>query len=385
MTKEDLIQKFPTKRIEPVDGMAVTADIWREAHEYHRQQQRFHALLSHGSGVVTGLEVIASDPPDSSVYIMPGIAIDTQGQTIVLPEALAYEIGRSRGTLYLLLTYGESRPKADKGRGDGPMYVHAQFGIEAVSALPDSPYVELARIRRQEREAPIVNAKDPLFPSLNEIDLRFRQEIGVVPQEATRLAVSYVGGPESREHGRGVTYLARALRQAGQGVWVDDGIPLASGLEDYALVYLVGQDAFQLERDEMNAVYAYLQGGGTVLVESCRRAISAGDPPADASFFELLASMGLQLEELPPDHALLLDPFLFSQPPPGFETEGAPQLSIGEGVIFSTHDYGCLWRGQRRGRAATREEIRTAMEWGSNVVAYASARHSRRMDRSEGG
>lgn len=385
MTKEDLIQKFPTKRIEPVDGMAVTADVWREAHEYHRQQQRFHALLSHGSGVVTGLEVIASDPPDSSVYILPGIAIDTQGQTVVLPEPLAYELGQARGTLYLLLTYGESRPKADKGRADGPLYVHAQFGIAAVSALPDTPYVELARIRRQERDAPIIDAEDALCPSLNEIDLRFRQEIGVAPQEVTRVAVSYVGGAESQEHGRGVRYLARTLRQAGQGVWVDDGVPLASGLEDYALLYLVGQDAFQLEREEMNAVYAYLQGGGTVLIESCRREISDGDPPADASFLELLASMGLQLEELPADHKLLLEPFLFGQPPPGFETEGTPQLSLGEGVIYSTHDYGCAWRGQRRGRAATREEIRTAIEWGSNIMAYAIARLSRRRDRSEGG
>jgi len=50
---------------------------------------------------------------------------------------------------------------------------------------------------------------------------------------------------------------------------------------------------------------------------------------------------------------------------------------ISDAVIFSTHDYGCLWQGERRGGSASREEIRSAMEWGSNVVAYALARHKR--------
>ncbi len=76
MDNKDLLQEFPAKRIKPVDGLAVTAKVWEEAHEYHRQRQRFHAMLNHGAGVVTGLEVIASDPPDTAVYVQPGIALD---------------------------------------------------------------------------------------------------------------------------------------------------------------------------------------------------------------------------------------------------------------------------------------------------------------------
>jgi len=88
----------------------------------------------------------------------------------------------------------------------------------------------------------------------------------------------------------------------------------------------------------------------------------------------LLASMGVQLEELSPDHRLLREPFLFAAPPPGFEIEAEQQFLAGEGVLYSTYDYGCLWRGERRGRAATREEIRAALEWGGNIVAYALER-----------
>lgn len=376
MNDKELLQSFPTKRIYPVDGMAVTAEVWEEAHAYHRRQQQFHTRWAHGAGIVVGLEVIASDPPDSSVYIQPGIAIDSRGRTIVLPEPLAYDLGESRGRLYLLLTYAESPPQAEDNQEDGPRYVSAHFGLEAVSTLPETPHVELARIRRQGREAAIVDAKDPAHPVENEIDQRFRRPIGASAQPAVSLAVGYMGGPSGRRHGQGASNLAHALRRSGALVWVDDGVPLGAGLEDYALVYLVAEDAFQLSRDEMNALYAYLQEGGTLLIESCRHGTEGTAPPSDASFADLLASLGVQLEEVPGGHSLLREPFLFAAPPPGFETEAEAerQFLIGEGVLFSTYDYGCLWRGERRGRAASREEIRAAMEWGSNIVAHALAR-----------
>ena len=378
MIKDDLLKEFPTKRIKPEDGMAVTAQVWEEAHDYARQRLRYHDLLRHGPGIVTGLEVIASDPPDSSVYILPGIAVDPRGEVITLTEPVAYNVGSAQGFLYLVLTYEESRPTADRDQEEGPRYVHAQFGIEARPTLPDTPYVELARLRRRDRESSLADAQDAEHPGLNEIDLRFRPETGAAPEPVIAIAVSYTGGLTDAGHGRGASYLARALRRSGQRVWVDDRVPLAPGLEGYTLAYLVGRDAFQLSRDEMNALYAFLQGGGTILIESCRNGTKAGEPPADASFLDLLASLGVQLSELKPGHDLLVEPYLFATPPAGFEVpesgQGVPKVMAGEGVIFSTWDYGCLWQGERRGRPASREEIRTAMEWGSNIVAYALAR-----------
>ena len=363
--------------------MAVTAEVWEEAHGYHRQRQRFHALLSHGPGIVTGLEVIASDPPDSSVYILPGIAVDPQGRTIVLAEPVAYDVGSvAEGVLHLLLSYGEGRPRAggDQGQPDGPLYVHAEFGVEARSTWPDTPCVELARVRRQSRESPIHDAKDEMHPGPNEIDTRFRQEVGAAPQEVASMAVVYLGGGKKDvRHGQGASYLARAFGRLGlRGgecrLHVDYDVPLDPGLETYTLVYLVGQGAFQLGKEEMEALYGYLQGGGTAFIESCRRDTSTGDPPADASFSTLMADLGLQLSELQPDHRLLAEPFLFGAPPPGFETQGAPKVVVSDEVIFSTHDYGCLWQGERRTGPASREEIRAALEWGCNVVAYAVQR-----------
>jgi len=161
VSSEELLKKIPTKRIKPFDGMAITAHIWDEAHEYHRLQQRFHTLFNHGAGIVTGLEVIASDPPDTEVYVLPGIAVDPLGQIIVLPQPVSYDIGREmEGLLYILLSYGESRPRADEDhpQADDPKYIHAEFSLFARTVLPAGPWVELGRVNRQSRDAPFHNA-----------------------------------------------------------------------------------------------------------------------------------------------------------------------------------------------------------------------------------
>ena len=378
LIKEELLKELPSRRIKPFDGMSVTAAVWEEAHEYHRQQQRFHNLLNHGAGILTGLEVIASDPPDNSVYILPGIACDSSGQTIVLPEPLSFDLGAAQGLVYLLLSYGEGGPRTEGGsESDNTLYIHAQYSLEARPALPETGYVELARVRRQERGAPIRDAQDRVSPRSNEIDLRFRRDLGVKARAVASVAVCYLGGSADQRHGRGVGFLANALGRSGDlSLWVDHSVSLTAGadLSGYTLVYLVGLGAFRLSPDEMNVLYGYLQGRGTLLFESCRHDAPSGDSPAETAFLDMLSSFGVQLNELPSDHRLLVEPLLFAAPPPGFETEGVPTIKLSDGVILTNCDYGCLWQGERRGRVATREEIRTAMEWGRNLVTYAIER-----------
>jgi hypothetical protein len=373
--KEDLIRLFPTKRVSPFDGMAVTADVWAQAHEYHRQRQQLHALFNNGAGIVTGLQVIASDPPDSAVYILPGVAVDDEGQVIVLPKPRAYNMGTAQGYLYLLLTYGQSGPRADEDEPEGMRFLFDEFGIQATPILPSPPYVELARIWREGRETTIADAQDPSHPELNEIDLRFRQEIGRTLPKVARIAAKTLGDTPCPEHEQGISYLARACRRAGlYQAWVDKNVALDDRLSTYALVYLSARSTFQLERDEMNALYAYLQEGGTVLCEGCRQELTDKGSPADTSFADLLGSFGIELEALPANHDIVSKPNLFRVAPPGFETEGEPGIQIGRGVILSTYDYGCLWQGERRSGPASREEIRTALEWGGNILSWAAER-----------
>jgi hypothetical protein len=375
----ELRQAFPTKRLKPEDGLAVTAQVWEEAHEHHRQQLRFHSLLGHGAGIVTGLEVIASDPPDSSVYILPGMAIDSAGQSIYLAEPITYDIGqRLDGRLYLVLSYGEGNPRPGAAVQDGgtpPMYVHTEFVLQALPSLPEGPYVELARVHRVGRESALRDPREAQHPGVNEIDQRFRREAGARQAEIVSVGIAYPGAAAVARHGRGLGYLARALSHShDRRVVVDDNIPLAPGLESYTVVYLVGQAEFQLSPDEIAALAGALQAGSTVFVESCRRETALGEPPSDASFAALFSSLGVQLEEVRAGHGLLAEPNLFAAPPSGFETQGTPSVRAGGGVVFSSSDYGCLWQGERRSGAASREHIRSAQEFGGNLIAYAVER-----------
>jgi hypothetical protein len=372
MSVQDFQHIFPDRRIEPVDGMAVTADIWEQAHAYHRRNLQFHNLLHHGPGIVAGLEVIASDPPDTSVYILPGVAVDPAGQAIVLPQPVAYDIGHEmEGLLYLLLSYGESRPRLDESGEEGdPLYVHSEFSIAARAVVPNTPSVELARIRRASRQDPFLDAQDPVQPGPNQIDLRFRREIRA-PHDVT-MGVCYLGNVKARKHGQGASYLAHTLNRSGNyRLFVTDDVPLAPGVETNTLIYLVGEGEFELSSGQVNGLSNYVKRGrGTLFVESV-------DAAAEATFMNLLASMDMEPAALSPGHRLLIEPHLFVAPPPGFEAEARSEVLVNEGVIFSACNYGLVWQGKTNDGVPSREQIRSAVEWGTNIVAYASHRAGR--------
>ncbi len=370
MNLRDLLQQYPMKRLKPTVGMAVTADLWEEAHQYHRQCQAFLTLFSHGPGIVTGLEVVASNPSDTAVYILPGVAIDSSGQIIVLPQPVAYDVGREmEGLLYLLIGYGESRPKAVNGNQQegSPVYITAEFSISAQTTLPDTPRVELARVRRSSRDTAFVNAQNPVQPGLNEIDLRFRREVGA-PGEVT-VAVCYLGQVAYKRHGLGATYLAQTLNHNGQyRVIVEDDVKIGPTIMSNTLVYLVGQGSFTLEPSIVNGLRNYVQRRkGTLLIECL-------DAEAEASFRAFLEEQELLSGAIESGHRLLSQPYLFKEIPPGYEPQGQARLLVNNGVIFSTYNYGLLWQGERRDGPATRSEIRTATEWGANILTYAAGR-----------
>jgi hypothetical protein len=92
---------------------------------------------------------------------------------------------------------------------------------------------------------------------------------------------------------------------------------------------------------------------------------------------DILGSFGVKLADLPAGHDLLTGPALFATPPAGFEAGTSSAVQIADGTIFSAVDYGCLWQGERRGGTPSREEIRSATEWGSNIIAHAIQRRAK--------
>ncbi len=372
MYENEILGLFPDRRIKAFDGMAVTADVWESAHEYHRNLLELHARFAHGPGIVYGLDVVAGEPPSSSVYVRPGIAVDAMGRTIVIKKPEGYDLRHMQGIIHIILSHSESLPRADAARDDdAPRFVHSSYAIEAVQLLPQTPYIELARVRRT--QGVVTNALNSDLPALNEIDQRQRVQMNQAEPTPAQLAVVNLDGRDLG-HAVGAGYLARQINQTGmRRVVVESEAQLTPAILNATLVYLVAQEPFRLAQEQLGTLYEFYRQGGTVFYESCRNGLNR-EPAADASFSELMEAMGLTLQPVPEGHPLLRDPWLFAVPPDGYETQTGGRLLATDGVLFSSYDFGCIWRGQRRGRPAARSEIRSAMEFGENLVALAQRR-----------
>ena len=378
---------FPTQRLNATDGLAITGAVWTEAHDYHRRALAAHTIGLHSTGIITGLQVVASRPPDSYLNVQPGVAVDPLGQVIVVPKLQARNLNTMAGLLYLILEFYEGPPHAVGAATteSDPKYVDAEFRLQVTTKLPDRPYVELARLQRSAATASITNANDPDLPIVNEVDLRFRQEIGHGKREPILFGVVHLGDDALKtDHVAGIVNLARALRhRTGHRIWVEPAVTLKDDLTRYTMLWLVGKNSFLLSLDEQTQLRLYVQNGGTLFGEGCRQETGGRDPAAHKSLLDLARALKVSPQEAPPLRPTWLDqPHLFATLPEGYESKVKPLLTVADGVIVSNCDYGCLWQGKRRDRLPTRSEIRDTLELGENLLAYALLRREERQART---
>ena len=367
MASDNLLNLFPQRKIRPYNGLPVTAEIWDEAHSYHERTQHAHNLFFHGSGILVGLEVVASDPPDHLVYILPGAAVDPTGQLIVLAEPVAYDLGSDTdGRLVLFISYRKSlaAPRPEDA-GVLPEYLEDQFLVAAAPKLPEQPAVELARFERAGREAPLRDAADPRRPQPGEIDLRYRRLIPLHAEQGVSAAVVYLGEGVEKDLGSGLARLSGELRQRAQlNLVVDDDLQFGPEVLGYALICLEVHGEFQLSPAQVKGLKGYLERGGVVFLEYA-------DGAAQECVQEVAAALGLAPQPLGRDHPLLSQPYLFSQPPDGF----APGDLLGAGgLVLSGRRYGKAWGGEGPDGLLSREQTRTLVEWAANLLAFSAER-----------
>ena len=357
MNDINALNRFPKSHIKPFDGMSITADIWREAHDEHRVALQAHDLLLHGTGIVTGLEVVANDPPDHHVFISPGMAIDQSGQAIILTEPVAYDFGSvTEGELYLMLGHGEREVGATK---NDVRYIQNEFVIAARTSLPKRPAVELARVSASKGAKAIKNAAEPAYPGQDEIDLRFRSNVKTTERHLVRVGICQLGGEISKDVFSGWTYLARECRRSSLFDLIIDRIPAISGeLEAFPILYLAGTGTFKLDSHQINNLKAYLKSGGAVIAEAL-------DEASEDSFSEFFRNMAVDLKPVGKNDKILTNPNLFASTPDG---HAGSQVSLAKGVVYSTARYSLAWSGKIKG--GSRSDIRTAHEWGINMLDY---------------
>ncbi len=339
---------FPKAHIQPYDGMLVTAAVWAEAHNEHRQAQKAHDVVFHGSGIIIGLEVVANDPADQYVFISPGVAVDPVGNIIVVNEPVAYDFGSAvEGELFLLLGHGE---REIGGVNQEIRLIQDEFVIAARSSLPRRPAVELARVRLTSRGAAIQNAADPAHPAAQELDLRFRRSSGPQPKRLIRVAVVALGDAQP---GDGWDHLAReCARSTSYQLVVDNGLDVAAA-GGYDLVCLCGSGAFKLEAAEVKVLTDRLAQGLLVFAD-------AQDEAAAKAFQTLAQKAGVEMAVPAEGHPLWSQPYLFSAPPQGGSVwAGKGWLVAGGGCVVA-------WGG----RGLSRADIRSAHEWGINLLHW---------------
>jgi hypothetical protein len=397
MALEDII-KFQLKRINPFPGLTIDADMWQEAHSYHRDQQRLHILAFHKVGIVEGLEVIANNPPDRSVVIQPGMAVDPEGNAIIVPQPQHYQLQtRNKGTIYLVIQFREvSAEPYQPPEGGQPTRILEAYRIRETEKLPDETHLELARIDFGPGEEVIRDAKTKSNPGKNEINLGYRQDAKsaapmlapqVVP-EKTDAAVSKItshaqetvtvghvalGAASKDLHCAGWRNLIREInRQDKLVASLSENISLSKNINRYTLIYLTGNGSFEFTTEEQTALGSFLQSGGIIFGEGCfeeqDETESKGVKEFGLAFNRLASQLNCKLEIVQRGHPLLSTVNIFSEAPQG----AAPAMVLEGGhMVYSGSDYGCAWQGGHQEEPLPRDIIRNSFEMGTNIVAYA--------------
>jgi hypothetical protein len=360
------------KRLSPFEGLMIDAQAWTDAHLYHQEQQRLHALAFHGAGIVTGLEVTANASPDLSVIIHPGLAVDPEGNVILVTRAQRYYLQpKERGFVYLVIEFREIPSDRAAYAGDQPTRLVEAYRIQQRDSLPDTPHLELARIRLESASGPVIDAKDPHNPGADSIDGRYRQAAAVRLRDEVALGALAAKGSQPPELAlRGLRNLARELtlgetyRAAYRGL-----VQLGRDAGDCTLLYLAGSGSLALDQNELATIGVFLQSGGVLLAE----ALEGGQGSGFATGIRVLAErLGAKLAAIERGHPLLDARYPFSLPPPGAVSGG--EILEGGGVILSALDYGSAWAGGTTAQPLGRGAIRDALEFGVNAVAYGEAR-----------
>ena len=356
------------KRLSPFEGLMIDVQAWADAHLYHQEQQRLHALALHGAGIVTGLEVTANLTPDLSVIIHPGLAVDPDGNVILVTRAQRYHLQpKERGIIYLIIEFREIPTDRVAYGGEQPTRLVEAYRIQQRDSLPDTPHVELARVRLESAGGPVVDAEDPHSPGANAVDGRYRQVAAVRLRDEVALgAIIPKGGQPPELALRGLRNLARELalgedyRAAYRGL-----VQLGRDAGDCTVLYLAGSGSLTLDQTELATIGVFVQSGGVLLAES----LGGG---GFATGIKVLAErLGTKLAAVQRGHPLLDTRYPFAVPPPG---AAAGDVLEGGGVILSGLDYGSAWAGGSPSQPLGRAAIRDALEFGVNVVAYGEAR-----------
>lgn len=371
----------PFKRLNAINGLLITAERWKQTQDYHRQRQNVHYQSINQPGIVCGLGVSvipapahnqARDRDERWVQVQPGIAIDLEGNVIVVPKPFDYHIDTELKesdpiTVYLVVSYRDP----DQLQPQNSEMVQETYRLEETTSPPRSSDVELCRILLQAGKVAIRPPEDVFFPGYNQLDLRYRVQAQARPQALVRIAQLNRPDPDTTRNFFQLEALLQSLEilypvlkgaeEVGQ-VALSDGI---AALQSYDLLYLTGRQKLTLNSAELAALKQYLDLGGVLLVDCLPDATKLSE---SVQALSQKLTQPLQPLSTMRHHPIRTRPFLFSALP---MTHQQPiQVSISSGIILVQGDIASGW-GLDEKLSVSRTVLRTAQEFGINLLHYA--------------
>ena len=369
----------PFERLNAIDGLLINAERWHKAQEYHRQRQNFHYQALHQPGIVCGLGVklITADSQVPQVYkdgrgiqIQPGIAIDLQGNPIIVPQAQNLHIDKlpqqDAFTVYIVVDY---RDPQDLDISSTQEMLQEKFRFDVKVRPPNDLEIEICRIIfPANRDLKISLAKNILRPGYNNLDFRYRQLATLRPQETIKIAQLRHSDPAYGENFANLDYLLKAISGLYPQLKASKSVGLVAvsdpELQGYDLLYLTGQNSTIEDSKEIAALQEYLSTGGVLLIDGLN-----GANDFKTSALELTKKLGYSLKPLSKNNDLRREPFLFAALPQNL-SEQPLQIVCDRGIIMIYGNLASLW-GIDEQLSLSREQIRAGQELGINILHYA--------------
>lgn len=439
----------PLRRLAVRNGLLLDAERWQIAHDYHRQRQNLHYQALHLPGIVCGLEVHVTEPPEdvSARYrdqrwlqVNPGVAIDAHGNLIVVDQPVKVHLASAPADqpywVYLVVRHVDPEQLQ---RSQPAEIIAETFRIDEMKQPPGPLDVEVCRLLLPSEDLPLAGAADVFQPGMGELDLRHRQQAQLRPQATVRVGYVTTGVAAQDERVRRSWHhllkATQALYPALQGdrtiaainpeelgAEIPPGVTNGNGhspsaMEGCDLLYLSHRQCLELPEDAVAGVRHHLASGGVVVVELPSResnfeemkavvrelTTAVADLEGSQRFADLRSQLeaerasvhaslqgriataqrslvghlfpneaGSGLSEPDDDHPLRWTPFTFCQWP--ILRDEPLQLYVKGGVVLAIGDLSLAW-APSADLELSRERVRSAQEFGINLLQFAWQRH----------
>lgn len=384
----DTLQLNPLERLRVYDSLMIDAERWQKAHDYHRQRQNVYYQALNQPGIVHGLGVRNTEPPQEVaaqfrlqpwLKIQPGVAIDWEGNPIIVPQTVDFPL-RLPDTnensfeaidLFLVASYRDPENLKRKNTED---VIQETFRLDQKTTVPTKGEVELCRIKWQPGTNRVSIPQNVLAPSFNELDLRYRLTAKNRTQATLNISVKDTHNSRSQENLSCLMASVHSLYSHFEGAPELNQIILRSidTLKTCDLFFILSQEVAKLDRQEIAVLKQYLAMGGVVVFEVSRgeNINSVGDLVAQKLEFD----PSIWQKDLARKHPLRTEPFLFALLP---EIDRCP-IEVWHndgGIILVEGELSSAW-GFDEDLLLSRSEVRAAHEFGINMLYFGWRRRS---------